>query len=241
MTQPLRATLERIVPTALEPGSATGQETLDLHLERYRFAVNHLRGGRVLDLACGVGYGSVMLAAAPGVALVVGGDVSVEALRHARATYRDPHVVLGCGDYAAWLRPGSFDAIVSLETIEHVHEPARLMREFASLLRPGGLLVASVPVTPSVDANPHHRSDFTPKSFVSLGARAGFVATAQLLQVQPYSVLRILTRQEARTQDLRRNLFRYYASHPGAAWRRVASTLRHGFVNHYLTVVWRLG
>lgn len=239
MTVPSRATLERIVPTALEPGSATGQETLDLHLERYRFAVSHLAGGRVLDLACGVGYGSVMLAAAPGVALVVGGDVSLEALRHARANYRDARVVVGCGDYAAWLRPASFDAIVSLETIEHVEDPARLLRQFAALLRPGGVLVASVPVTPSVDANPHHRTDFTPKSFATLGASAGFVATAKLLQVQPYSVRRILAREEARTQDLRRGLLRYYVSHPGAALRRIASTFRHGFANHYLTLVWR--
>ena len=107
------------------------------------------------------------------------------------------------------------------------------------MLRPGGILVASVPVTPSVDANPHHRTDFSPKSFLNLGARAGFVATAQLLQVQPYSVRRILARQEARTQDLRRGLLRYYASHPGAVWRRVTSTLRFGFANHYLTVVWQ--
>jgi len=239
MTMPSYTTLERIVPDGLEPESTTGRETLQLHLARYGFAANQLHGGRVLDLACGVGYGSVILAEVPGVELVVGGDISIEALRHARTHYRHPRVVFGCGDRATWLRPGSFDGIVSLETIEHVSEPMQLLRQFATLLRPGGVLIASVPVTPSVDANPHHRSDFTTASLLKLGERAGFVSTAMFRQVQPYSIFRILSRQEERTQDLRRRLLRYYASHPGAAWRRVASTLRHGCTNRYLTVAWQ--
>lgn len=239
MTQSSHTTLERIVPDALEPESATGRETLQLHLARYHFAAGQLHGGRVLDLACGVGYGSVILAEVPGVELVVGGDISIQALRHARTHYHHPRVVFGCGDGATWLRAGSFDGIVSLETIEHVAEPARLLREFATLLRPGGVLVASVPVTPSVDANPHHRSDFTTASLLTLGEQADFVPRAMFRQVQPYSIFRILSRREERTKDLRQGLLRYYASHPGAAWRRVASTLRHGFTNRYLTVAWQ--
>ncbi|MEO5800458.1 MAG: class I SAM-dependent methyltransferase [Gemmatimonadales bacterium] len=238
MTTPPRATLERIVPDALEADSATGRATLELHLARYHFAVQQLRGGRVLDLACGVGYGSAVLAQAPGVSMVVGGDISLAALRHARRHYADPAVRLGCGSYADWLRPASFDGIVSLETIEHVPDPALLLQQFARALRPGGILVASVPVTPSVDANPHHLTDFTPASFRSLCQGAGFVEVASMEQVQPYSPIRIVTRQEERVQDMRQGLLKYYAAHPGAAIRRVLATLRYGFTNRYLTVAW---
>lgn len=238
MTTPSRATLERIIPDALEPESATGRETLELHLARYRFAATQVRG-RLLDLACGVGYGSALLAEVPEVTQVVGGDIAMSALRHARAHYPHPRVVLGCGDYAGWLRPGSFDSIVSLETIEHVPEPERLLQQFATLLRPGGVLVASVPVTPSVDANPHHRTDFTEASFFRLGAAAGFSRLAFLRQEQPYSLFRIVTRQEERTRDMRQGLLGYYIRHPASAVRRLVSTLRYGFTNRYLTVAWR--
>ncbi|MES2124145.1 MAG: class I SAM-dependent methyltransferase [Gemmatimonadota bacterium] len=234
------ATLERIVPEGLESGSATGQETLELHLARYRFAVEHIPAGVVLDLACGVGYGSAMLANSPAISMVVAGDISRAALAHAKAVYSHPRVKLCCGSYADSFRPRSFDAIVSLETIEHVPDPAKLVGQFARLLRPGGRLIASVPVTPSVDANPHHLTDFSRNSFLRLGRSAGFTPLFRLEQTQPYSMFRVLSRTEQRTQDLRRGLLGYYLTHPMSALRRAVSTARYGFTNRYLTVVWQL-
>jgi hypothetical protein len=49
----------------------------------------------------------------------------------------------------------------------------------------------------------------------------------------------ILRRSEARLAELRPNLLRYYAMHPGAALRRMASTVRSGFVNCYITIAWQ--
>ena len=60
--QPAADSLERLVPDTLDPDDATGRATFELHLERYRFASGHLRPGRALDLACGVGYGTALLA-----------------------------------------------------------------------------------------------------------------------------------------------------------------------------------
>lgn len=232
-----RDSLERIVPEALEAGEATGADTLRLHLERYRFATEHIPAGTVLDLACGVGYGSALLS--EGRPHVIGADLSRAALQHARDHYGRPAIQWVRGDGASWLRTGSVDAVVSLETLEHVVDPEALFAAFVGVLRPGGVLVASVPVTPSVDGNPHHLTDFTTRSFLALGARHGLVPFAQLKQRQPYSAVAVLARSERRTQDRRRGLLGYYLGHPGAFARRVGAIIRFGFVNDYLSVAWR--
>lgn len=237
-------TLERLVPDALEPGDATGQETLALHLERYHFAARHLRPGRVLDLACGVGYGAALLAGHPGVR-VLGVDRDEAAIAYAVAqARRDPPpspLEYRVADALAFEDAEGFDTIVSLETVEHVEEPGRLIERLAGLLRPGGCLVCSVPTTPSVDLNPHHRHDFSERSFRRLVAdRApGLREIDALRQIQPVSPLRVLRRSERRMRERRDALPAYYLAHPGALARRVAATLRFGFSNRYLTLAWR--
>ena len=112
---------------------------------------------------------------------------------------------------------------------------------FVRLLKPGGILVASVPVTPSVDVNPYHLHDFTPASFRRMFARRGFTEMESLLQRQPYQPLKMLAGKETRLEDMRKNLVGYYAAHPGAALKRAYSTLVDGFCNKYLACAWRYG
>jgi SAM-dependent methyltransferase len=230
--------LERIVPTALAGDDVTGRATLALHLERYAWAVQHVPHGLTLDLACGVGYGSVMLAARDDESFIIAADIATSALAEARRSYRHPRVAHVRGDGAGWARHERFAAIISLETVEHVDDPRGLLRDFARLLGEGGVLVTSVPVTPSVDANPHHRTDFTERSLLALGRSVGLEPVAMLRQVQRYSPIAVVSRSERRTRDLRPSLLRYYLRHPSAAWRRLWATFRYGFSNHYLTVAW---
>ena len=118
---------ERLVPE--EAVEASLQE----HVARYRFA-RDLAKGRILDVACGTGYGTAMLGA-------VGVDLSIEALRYARR-----HPATYVASDAARLPFGrSFDAVVSFETIEHVPDPGRFVAECARVLRPGGLFLVSTP------------------------------------------------------------------------------------------------
>src|SRR5437762_3641328 len=79
--------LERIVPDQLCADETTGSETLKLHLERYEFARQNLVGGTLLDIACGVGYGTALLAQNPGVSNALGVDISDEAVRYAAKRY----------------------------------------------------------------------------------------------------------------------------------------------------------
>lgn len=238
--QPAPDSLERLVPDALDAHDTTGRATLELHLARYAFAADHLRPGRALDIACGVGYGTRLLAERGGDTVrVVGVDVSDAAVAHASEHYGGAGVEYRVCDALEFEDPEGFDTIVSLETVEHVRDPELLIARLVGLLRPGGVLVASVPTTPSVDLNPHHRHDFTERSFRRLVGGHGLAEQDCLRQVQPVPLLSVLQRSETRMADLRAGLTRYYASHPGALLRRIAATLRHGFSNRYLTVAWR--
>jgi len=231
--------LERLIPDHLSQGDVTGRETLELHLERYRFAARHARG-RLLDIASGVGYGTRLLRdERKQVRFALGVDICDESVSYAQERYGRDGVEFRVGDAMLFEDPEGFDTIVSLETVEHLPSPTRLIDNLVSLLRPSGILVASAPTTPSVDVNPHHRHDFTERSFRRLFAQHPLEERACLRQVQPFGVTRILHRSEARLADLRPNLLRYYAMHPGAALHRLASTVRFGFVNCYITIAWQ--
>ena len=76
-----------------------------------------------VDMACGEGYGSSVLAR--GAASVVGVDANPEAFEHARLRYRSDNLRFERGPVESHGEPGSFDAVVFLQTIEHVQDPGR--------------------------------------------------------------------------------------------------------------------
>ena len=230
--------LERILPDELSANEATGSETLRLHLERYQFAQQNLVPGTLLDLACGVGYGTALLSEDPRITRAVGVDISAAAVEYAIETYHTERVSYVCSEALTFRPGGQFDNVVSLETIEHVDDPEGLFAHLVSLLAPRGRLIASVPVTPSVDANPHHKSNFSINSFTRMGDSLSLRCIARLCQVQPFNPLAVALKTEARTASLRRGLPSFYLRHPSHLLLRIWSTLRHGFVNKYITLVW---
>jgi SAM-dependent methyltransferase len=236
--EPAADSLERLVPDRLAAPDATGLATLALHLARYEFAAKHLRPGRVLDLACGVGYGTKLLAERSG-GPVIGADLSPEAIAYARSRYAGPRIEFRVADAMAFADAAGFDSIVSLETVEHLPDPQRFLAHAVSLLLPGGTFVASVPTTPTTDVNPHHRHDFSERSFRAAVAVHGLEEIDCLRQVQHARLGALLGRSEKRMSDLRPNLAAWYLRHPGALLRRIASTLRYGISTRYLTVAWR--
>jgi cyclopropane fatty-acyl-phospholipid synthase-like methyltransferase len=131
-----------------------------------------------------------------------------------------------------------FENIVSLETIEHLDHPAEFFSRLVALLRPGGRLITSAPITPSVDANPHHKSNFSARTFARLGKDRGLISVDSMTQIQPFSAVAMITRREKRAADLRRSIPLFYLRNPSHLVLRVWSTLHDGFVNKYLTIVW---
>ena len=147
---------ERLVPE--EAVEASLQE----HVARYRFAREQARG-RILDVACGTGYGTAMLGA-------VGVDLSLDALRYAR---RHPARYVAA-DAARLPFDRIFDSVVSFETLEHVPDPERFVAECARVLKPGGLFIVSTPnrdLWSPRSAKPlqrHHVKEFTKREFLSV-------------------------------------------------------------------------
>ena len=92
------------------------------HFERYKFAMQRV-SGKILDAACGVGYGTFMLNE---VGKAVGIDVEPEAIAHAETYFPGPKY------YVADVRKpwGKFDWVVSFETIEHVENPEQALEAF---------------------------------------------------------------------------------------------------------------
>lgn len=116
------------------------------HWHRYAFARHYAAGKRVLDAACGEGYGTALLGTTA--AEAAGVDIDPQAIAHAQATYGGARVRFVEGSCTRLPLPDAlFDVVVSFETIEHLEasDQPRMLAEFARVLKPGGLLVISSP------------------------------------------------------------------------------------------------
>jgi 2-polyprenyl-3-methyl-5-hydroxy-6-metoxy-1,4-benzoquinol methylase len=170
-------------PPGVPPLELTGERTLpdipeenywfQRHLAVYEWIAERVGGARVLDMACGEGYGSNVLAQAAG--SVVGLDANPEAHEHARLRYRRENLRFERGMVENFGSPGDYDAVVFLQTIEHVQDPAAVLGHFRRLLAPGGTAYVSTPnvltLAPPGQArsgNPWHIREYRAQEFEQL-------------------------------------------------------------------------
>ena len=125
------------------PG-CSGQWSEALHYARYRFARQYAGGRTVLDIACGVGYGSHLLALG-GASSVVGVDIRADNVSFAQRSYHLQNLSFLQGDITSFGEDQSYDLIVCFETIEHVAQYNRALQNCRRLLKNKGILIISLP------------------------------------------------------------------------------------------------
>jgi len=170
-------------PEGVPPLELTGERTLPdvpeenywyrRHLVVYEWIAARTTGQRVVDMACGEGYGSEVLSR--GARSVVGVDANPEAHEHARLRYRRPNVRFARDLVERFAEP--CDAVVFLQTIEHVQNPGEILEHFKSMLDPGGVAYVSTPNLLTLapegaekSENPWHVKEYRAEEFRALCA-----------------------------------------------------------------------
>jgi 2-polyprenyl-3-methyl-5-hydroxy-6-metoxy-1,4-benzoquinol methylase len=177
--------LQRDQPEGVPPLSLTGERTLPdvpeenywyrRHLVVYEWIRARVGGLRVIDMACGEGYGTGVLGRTA--ASVVGVDANPEAHEHARLRYTAPNVRFARDLVETFDEPA--DAVVFLQTIEHVRNPDEVLEHFKALVAdsPSPLVVVSTPNVLTLapegaekSANPWHIKEYRGDEFRALCA-----------------------------------------------------------------------
>ena len=171
-------------PEGVPPLELTGERTLPdvpeenywyrRHLAVYEWIAARAHGRRVVDLACGEGYGSAVLARTA--ASVVGVDANPDAYEHARLKYTGPNVSFERTMIELWR--GDADCVVFLQTIEHVQDPDAVMEAIREQIGPGGVAYVSTPNVLTLapkgaerSGNPWHVHEYRPEEFAALCSR----------------------------------------------------------------------
>jgi SAM-dependent methyltransferase len=160
------------------PGIESENYWFRRHEAAYEFAAPLVAGCTVLEVGCGEGYGTAMLAGCA--ERILGVDYDALSTAHAAATY--PTARFARANLAALPIPSeSVDVVVTLQVIEHVWDHAGFVRECVRVLRRGGLLFVTTPnrltFSPGLDkpVNPFHTKEFTAAELLDLLTSHGLV------------------------------------------------------------------
>ncbi|HLA84812.1 MAG TPA: methyltransferase domain-containing protein [Thermoguttaceae bacterium] len=150
------------------------------HVNRYRLACQSVRpADAVLDLGCGVGYGSTMLAEKAASGKVLALDVCPDAIRYAKRHYTMPNIEYLVADCLSIDLPDDqYDVVTCFELIEHLREAGPLLARASRWLKSEGTLVCSTPneeVMPFDPSRfPYHCRHYASETFEALLREAGF-------------------------------------------------------------------
>jgi ubiquinone/menaquinone biosynthesis C-methylase UbiE len=119
-------------------------ETAIEHLHRYAITIDFVKNKKVLDIACGEGYGANLLAAYA--ESITGVDIDRSSIEKAIKKYTAKNIIFKEGSVSNIpCEAGSFDIVISFETIEHTDEHYQFLTEVKRVLKPDGLFIISTP------------------------------------------------------------------------------------------------
>ena len=148
-------TLGHVASERLLPGVDAPAGELEHHVARYAWAFKAVEGLDVIDVGCGVGYGTSLLAWVARSA--TGVDRDAVGLESARETYQAPNLSYRLDDAGSQLPPA--DVATCFEVIEHVDDPAAVCRALLTAA-PRVLLSYPNPFVAGPHLNPHHVVDW---------------------------------------------------------------------------------
>jgi 2-polyprenyl-3-methyl-5-hydroxy-6-metoxy-1,4-benzoquinol methylase len=149
------------------------------HLLRYEWAVKTIVDlntiTAILDIACGSGYGSFLLAREFPNTAVTGVDYDPIAIKIASETYSLPNLHYQHGDMTRWnetFGADFFDCIVCFDTLEHVNHREIALENLVNHIRPNGSLFFSTPSGSDINnlqpAWPYHKIEYSSASLYDL-------------------------------------------------------------------------
>ena len=147
-------------------GAAYSSLEAAIHLSRYALARGSVRGKRVLDAACGEGYGASLLKKW-GAQSVEAIDIDKQAIEKATNLFAQKDIHFQCHTCEELpFEDASFDMVCSFETIEHLAHPEAFLREIRRVLKTGGIVIMSCPNDPyykqfGAPDNPFHKKQYT--------------------------------------------------------------------------------
>lgn len=158
---------ERIVPGADNCEPRFAEKMYLEHIARYKFASQWVKGKRVLDVGCGVGYGSRWLAE-HGAESVLAFDLSADAIEHAKTHYAHERIAFEVASAENFDFGERFDVVTCFELIEHVNAQAEVIQCIRRALKEDGVLVISTPRALEQKRTHFHTKEFSKESFWTL-------------------------------------------------------------------------
>jgi 2-polyprenyl-3-methyl-5-hydroxy-6-metoxy-1,4-benzoquinol methylase len=171
------------------------------HIHRYETVIKRLQGTEyVLDIACGTGFGSDLLAEKA--SRVIGGDIDAHTIEKNKSIWNRTNLDFQKLDATQLpFEEDTFDVLISFETIEHSTQYEAMLSEFKRVTKKGGLLFISTPniymnSPTGMVTNPFHTQEFTPNELNNL------------IKIQNYSAYELLGQLYARYQNQDAILFK---------------------------------
>ncbi len=163
----IQFTGERIVPEADNCEPLFAEKMYQEHIARYAFASQWIHGKRVLDVGCGVGYGSRWMAQ-NGAASVHAFDLSCDAIGHAKLFYANEKVTFEVASATAFDFSEKFDVVTCFELIEHVDAQRDVIKCIRRALKDDGVLIISTPRALAEKRTHFHTKEFSEQDFREL-------------------------------------------------------------------------